>query len=142
MALRNGPTAGLAKALAKAYGAAVAAREAAFGSGLVRPKTVAGVAVLSVGGLTVGGSGKTPLAMHLAGALRDRGVPTAVVSRGYRGAWEHSGGVVSDGTRVFASVAEAGDEPLLAAIRLPGVAVVVGSDRVAATERARARGAR
>lgn len=117
-------------------------RRAAYDLGLLRRKKIDGLSVVSVGGLAFGGEGKTPLALYVAERLAARAVPTAVVLRGYRGSWERRGGVVSEGQGPLTTAAEAGDEALLAALRLPGVAVVVGADRVAAAGRARALGAR
>ncbi len=85
--------------------------------------------VVSVGNLTVGGSGKTPTAAWLASALHDRGHKVALASRGYgrRG----GGGVLvaSDGRHVLARAERVGDEPLLLAAHAPGVPVLVGRDR-------------
>ncbi|MBI2894884.1 MAG: tetraacyldisaccharide 4'-kinase [Deltaproteobacteria bacterium] len=111
-------------------------------TGLVRPVRVAGVRVISVGALTLGGAGKTPVAMAIAEAARDAGLPTAVVLRGYRGLCERTGALVSDGERLLTSVVEAGDEAVLHARRLPGVLVRIGADRVEAVRRARHDGAR
>lgn len=84
------------------------------------------VPVIVVGNLTVGGTGKTPLILALAGALRQRGLRPGIVSRGYGG--EHPGpcpvGAADDARR-------AGDEPLLLAQR-SGCPVWVGASRVAA----------
>ncbi|MBP7868410.1 MAG: tetraacyldisaccharide 4'-kinase [Acidobacteria bacterium] len=91
--------------------------------------------VLSVGNLTVGGTGKTPVTAFLAAALRDAGLRPAILTRGYGGkkAGTDTGTLlVSDGRQVFPGAAEAGDEPYLLARRLPGVAVVRGADRYAA----------
>jgi tetraacyldisaccharide 4'-kinase len=88
--------------------------------------------VVSVGNLTLGGTGKTPLTMELARRIQAMGWRVAVVSRGYRGSAEGRGAVVSDGRRPLLSAAEAGDEPYLIARRLDGVPVVVGKDRWAA----------
>jgi tetraacyldisaccharide 4'-kinase len=86
--------------------------------------------VVSVGNLSVGGRGKTPLVQWLASWLRDEGWRPAILSRGY-GRAELADGVVvvSDGLRLRADLARAGDEPLLLARTLPGVAVVVCPDR-------------
>ncbi len=86
-------------------------------------------AVICVGNLTTGGTGKTPMAVWLARRLQRRGLRVAVVSRGYGGRAEKHGGVVSDGRRVRMGAAAAGDEPYLMARSLPGVPVVVGADR-------------
>ena len=85
--------------------------------------------VVSVGNLTVGGTGKTPLVAYIARWLMDRGKRTAVLTRGYSGSMEGEVRVVSDGGSIFLSPAEAGDEPYLLASSLPGLAVIMGSDR-------------
>lgn len=85
--------------------------------------------VISVGNLSVGGSGKTPVVASLARLLLARGERPAILSRGYARRGGASIVVVSDGTRVRAGVDEAGDEPFMLATALPGVRVVVGSNR-------------
>jgi len=86
-------------------------------------------AVLSVGGLTVGGAGKTPVAARLALAFQRRGRRVVLASRGYKGRPVDRVTVVSDGRHIRSSVARAGDEPLLLAAHAPGVPVLVGRDR-------------
>ena len=100
-----------------------ASRGDGFGLSLRRP-------VISVGNLAVGGSGKTPIVAALAEWLRDRGEYPAILSRGYARARPEDGVVVVR-TReaVHATLDEAGDEPLMLARRLDGVAVVVATDR-------------
>ena len=86
--------------------------------------------VVSIGNISVGGRGKTPVVQALAGWLRDEGWAPAILSRGYARAVRADGAVVvSDGTRIRADLARAGDEPLMLARALPGVAVVVCPDR-------------
>jgi tetraacyldisaccharide 4'-kinase len=86
--------------------------------------------VVSIGNLVVGGSGKTPLAALVARLLAEAGERPAVLSRGYaRTAPDEGVTVVSDGLRLRADLARAGDEPLLLARSLPGVAVLVCADR-------------
>lgn len=97
---------------------------------------------MSVGGLTMGGSGKTPVTMALAAEARDAGRPVAIVLRGYRGTGSARGLLVSDGVRVVADVRTAGDEAILHARRSPGVLVRIGADRLDAVRRAAADGAR
>lgn len=87
--------------------------------------------VVCVGNLTAGGTGKTPMIMYLAALLQRYAIPVVIVSRGYRGALEQSGGLVSDREKVLRNVAEAGDEPYLLACRLKGVPVYVGRNRYA-----------
>lgn len=87
--------------------------------------------VLSVGNLTVGGTGKSPLVDCLARLLGGRDRRVGIVSRGY-GRRSEGVVVVSDGTSILASSREAGDEPMLLARRNPAACVVVGEDRVEA----------
>jgi len=94
-----------------------------------------GVRVISVGNLTMGGTGKTPAVQWLARDLSSRG-SVAVVGRGYRGSLSEKGAVVSDGKSTFHGSAEAGDEALLHARALPGVPMVIGRDRVRAVQMA------
>ncbi len=84
--------------------------------------------VISVGNLHWGGAGKTPLTAAVAERLRDQGLRVAVLTRGYRS--EGRGvRIVSRGEGPLLGPLVAGDEPVLLAGKLPGVAVVVGPDR-------------
>jgi tetraacyldisaccharide 4'-kinase len=92
--------------------------------------------VISVGNLSVGGTGKTPLVIAIGEALLARGVGVTILSRGYRGMSERGGALVSDGRGAATLTWEqAGDEPLLIARRVPGASVIVGRDRGAAWQR-------
>jgi tetraacyldisaccharide 4'-kinase len=84
--------------------------------------------VVSVGNLHWGGAGKTPLVATVAAHLRDRGLAVCVLSRGYAGRGRGVR-VVSAGEGPLLGPLVAGDEPVLLAGELPGVAVVVGPDR-------------
>ena len=124
--------------LGVAYGAAVRARLALYRAGALSVHN-AGAPVLSVGNITAGGTGKTPLVEWLARALATKeGRRACVLTRGYG---REGGGrvVVSDGARINADAREGGDEPRLLAERLlrHGVAVVADADRVAAARWAR-----
>ena len=88
--------------------------------------------VLSVGNLTLGGTGKTPLVEVIAAWLQERGCRVGVLSRGYGRKGGASIVVASDGAQVLCSPEEAGDEPVLLAEHLPGVPIIVGQDRFAA----------
>jgi tetraacyldisaccharide 4'-kinase len=124
-------------------------RHSLYDQGVFLRRQRFGCTVISVGNLTVGGTGKTPVVEFLARQLRDDGRNVAVLSRGYRSKarpvlvrwWEsiQNGEVeilpriVSDGNEVLLDSAEAGDEPyMLARNLLPGVSVVVDKDRVKA----------
>ncbi len=89
--------------------------------------------VISVGNLSVGGTGKTPLVAAIARWLVSIGERPAILSRGYaRKVTMREPLVVSDGGRVRSDVAHAGDEPLMLARAVPGAAVVVCAERYAA----------
>ena len=88
--------------------------------------------VISIGNITVGGTGKTPVTAHIAHLLLRQGYRVAVLSRGYGGSLEGQTVVVSDGATVMLGPAECGDEPYLLASTIPGLMVVIGSDRYAA----------
>jgi tetraacyldisaccharide 4'-kinase len=110
------------------YGALMRARRRAYGAGILRSVRVA-CPVVVVGNLTVGGTGKTPLTLWLAGALRARGLTVGILSRGY-GRADTSVRVV----RADSTWTEVGDEPLLLA-RRSGCLTVVAADRVAGARR-------
>jgi len=134
-------TPGMAYALAipeLAFRAAVSARNALYDRGGLRSVRVTGARVISVGNLTVGGSGKTPAVIHLASMLSAAGRRVFVLSRGY--------GRKSRSTAIFRAADApswelAGDEPLLIARRCPEATVMVGADRAALAMEAVKRGA-
>ena len=115
--------------LSAVYSAAAARRRQWYARDPSRQRRLARP-VISVGNLRVGGSGKTPMVAYLARLLLAHGERPAILTRGYARR-ESSDGVtiVSDGTAVRAGLATAGDEPLMLARALPGVAVLVGADR-------------
>ena len=86
--------------------------------------------VISVGNLSVGGSGKTPVVAALVRLLLEMGHRPAILSRGYARRRSSDGVVVvSDGTRVLEPVENSGDEPQMLARALPNVPVLVCADR-------------
>ena len=109
------------------YGAGVEVRSWAYRKGLMHKESL-GAPVVSIGNVTVGGTGKTPLTIWLARYLLNQGRTPAIVSRGYlksgRGLV-----VVSDRDSILAGRRRAGDEPWLMARTLPGVPVIVGPNR-------------
>lgn len=118
--------------LGSVYGFASLVRAVAYETGyltssrLTRP-------VISIGNITMGGTGKTPLVAMLATYLRDQNYEVVILTRGYgrreRGRValrSESGEMPPD------AVARGGDEPALLAREVPGVTVVVDADRVAA----------
>ncbi len=114
---------------------------------IIRPSTL-GCQVISVGNLTVGGTGKTPVVEVFARNLQQQGRKVAILSRGYKskelpflqkmtqrittGKIEAPPRVVSDGKRLLLDSHTAGDEPYMLASNLPDVSVVVDKDRVKA----------
>lgn len=115
--------------LSAAYGQLAQARRAWFEW---RPQSQRrlGVPVVSVGNLSVGGSGKTPTVAALAKLLLSSGARPVILSRGYARRYPVDGVlVVSDGRLVFEPVERSGDEPQLLARTLPGVPVLVSPDR-------------
>lgn len=87
--------------------------------------------VVSVGNLTVGGTGKTPIVILLTEWLSAKGQRVAILSRGYKRTSKAPRLLVSDGSRILVGPLEAGDEPFLMARRCPQTIVAVGADRVA-----------
>ena len=85
--------------------------------------------VISLGNITVGGTGKTPTAQRLAREIRDLGYRVVILNRGYRSKWHGEIGVVSDGKTLHMDAAEAGDEAYMLAKHLPNVPVLIGAER-------------
>jgi tetraacyldisaccharide 4'-kinase len=86
--------------------------------------------VISVGNLSVGGTGKTPLVAQIAEWLVARGERPAILSRGYKRRIADDGvTVVAEGDRVLSDVDHSGDEPLMLARAVPGAIVCVCEDR-------------
>ena len=121
------------------FRAGAAARGALYDAGVL-PSARAGVPVVSVGNLAVGGAGKTPVALAIAGRLIGAGRKPAVLSRGY-GSTRTDDRVVADGEHVLLDAAGGGDEPVLLARRLPGLRVLCGPDRARLAVQAVALGA-
>src|SRR5277367_7078304 len=108
--------------LSSIFGAGVRARNMLYDRGIAHARSLQGP-VVSVGNLSVGGSGKTPFVLLLGELLKARGIKFDVLSRGY-GRQSRGLAVVDPG----GSARDFGDEPLLIARRL-GVSVIVGEDR-------------
>jgi len=127
------------------YERAVQIRLGLYRRRILRPQEL-GCPVVSVGNLTVGGTGKTPVAEMLARELQRRGRRVAILSRGYKSVprpfmqrlrnklFKHRDlfppRIVSDGQEVLLDSRRAGDEPHMLAKNLPGVCVLVDKDRV------------
>ncbi len=115
----------LGRPFAPLYGTLMRIREACYRHGLFKTKQLS-VPVISVGNLTLGGTGKTPMVQYLARLLLNHGYKPAVISRGYGGSTRKAVNVVSDGRDVLLPADLVGDEPRLLAETLPGVMVLTG----------------
>lgn len=126
--LLAGALRGLLRGCAGLYDIGLEAYLGAERVGLRRRETLP-VPVISIGNLTVGGTGKTPMTQWLCRGLTAQGRRVAVLSRGHGGT-QAGVRVVSDKERVLISdAARVGDEPALLARTLPGVPILIGKDR-------------
>ena len=132
---REHPGPSLLQPLGWLYGSLMRVRRRAYQAGWLRTEET-GVPVVVVGNLTVGGTGKTPLTIWLAGALKGQGFSVGIVSRGYRGRGDGEPRVVD----AQSDWRDVGDEPLILA-RRSGCATVVARDRAAGARLLAARGA-
>lgn len=132
----------LLKGISFIFALVVSLRYALYAIGLIR-RFPLGVQVISIGNVTAGGTGKTPVTEIFAKTLAAEGRKVSILSRGYRRKeapwWQRMFTnviepplVVSDGKRVLLDAATGGDEPYMLASNLPGVAVVVDRNRVKA----------
>jgi len=119
------------KTLSFLYGAGVRLRLRAYRGGIFKRQSLPGF-VVSIGNLTVGGTGKTPAAIMLATWALKEGFRVALLSRGYGGRYRKKVLEVSDGNRIKADPRNAGDEPYLLAKKLAGIPVVISEKRYAA----------
>ena len=110
------------------YGGAVKLRGILFRKGVLRSKRLPCM-VVSIGNLTLGGTGKTPMTIYLAKLIQSLGYKIAVISRGYKGKSERTGGIVSDGQATLMGPDKAGDEPVMMAAGLKNIPVIVGKNR-------------
>lgn len=118
----------LLRPLGAVYGFFMRIRAFFYATSILKSHTLP-VPVISVGNLTMGGSGKTPIVIYLARFLKQQGYRPAVISRGYGGKATAKSNVVSDGNAFCLDSMEAGDEPRLIAEKAPGIAVITGKKR-------------
>ena len=129
-------------ALSLLFSAAVAIRYFLYKTGVLK-RFPLGIQVISIGNVTAGGTGKTPVTEIFARTLAAEGRKVAILSRGYRRKeaplWQRLFTqvmepplVVSNGKSILLDAATGGDEPYMLASNLPGVAVVVDRNRVKA----------
>lgn len=121
------------------YGAAIKVRRALYERKIFRAENL-GATTISVGNVTVGGTGKTPLVAFIAAVLAENGEKVCILSRGYKRENARARVLVSDGKKILAGVRQAGDEPFELANKLLGKALVVSdANRAAAGKWARKR---
>jgi tetraacyldisaccharide 4'-kinase len=139
---RAGILRGILLVISSIYRLIVSFRLRFYGKHLFRSHQV-GCPVISIGNLTVGGTGKTPVVEKLARDLTSRGRKVAILSRGYKSVRRKGIGgdtapvrIVSEGGALLLDSKTAGDEPFMLAKNLRGVAVVVDKDRVACARHA------
>lgn len=110
------------------YGWVVAIRLFLYARGIKSIKSLP-AKVISVGNITLGGTGKTPLVICLAGMLQESSWSVSILSRGYKGNFSGKLRVVSNGQEILSSPEQAGDEAYLLAKKLPGCPVIISPDR-------------
>lgn len=92
--------------------------------------------VISVGNISFGGSEKTPLVMNLISFLTKKNMKTALISRGYKGKWEKSGGVLASTKKTTWNWENSGDEPFMIAQNIPKAGIFIGKDRLLSCQKA------
>ena len=110
------------------YGLLIQARVYFYRLGIFRSCSLS-CKVISVGNITLGGTGKTPLVVWLAEWMQAQKIPVAILSRGYKGSFAGRHGIVSDGQSILMDARQAGDEPYLLSKKLKGIPVLIGRDR-------------
>lgn len=125
-------TAGLLQGGARLFGYLTRLRTWCYRKGLLKTHRLP-CTVISIGNITSGGTGKTPMTLYVAKLLQHLGYKCAILSRGYKGSAEKKGGIVSDGNNLLMTSEAAGDEPFMLARFLENVPVLVGGDRIASS---------
>ena len=115
----------------KIYQAGVYLRNRAFDDGLMSTRRLPRP-VVSVGNLTLGGTGKTPFVVYLARLIEETGYETAILTRGYGRRKSGTTIILPPGENVEFSVSQLGDEPALIRRRLPEVWLGISPDRFSA----------
>ena len=110
------------------YGVSVWIRNQLYTFGVFKPRRLP-CRVISVGNITVGGTGKTPAVIALAKHLQKEKVRVAILLRGYKRQSREKVTIVSDGETVCASLKESGDEAYMMARHLSGIPIVVSRQR-------------
>lgn len=111
------------------YGIGSGLKNKLYDNGLLKPKKV-NAFVISVGNITTGGVGKTPVVSEIAKYLIQNGEKVAIISRGYGGKLSNKNiNVISDGEKIFYNAKLAGDEPFWLAQNSKGVIVITTKNR-------------
>ncbi|MCK8816352.1 tetraacyldisaccharide 4'-kinase [Natroniella sulfidigena] len=116
------------KVLSKIYGTVIFMRRKLYQWGFKEEKVLP-TKVISIGNITVGGTGKTPLVKLLALTLLESDYQVVILNRGYKADFSGDIGVVSDGREILMDAKQAGDEAFMLAKELPEVPVIIGSAR-------------
>ena len=122
---------GLLSPLSYIYAVVVKTRGWLYDCGLLKQKRLP-CAVISVGNIVAGGTGKTPTVIWVTKYLQSEGFQVGVLLRGYRREGHHSVSVVPGGEQILTVVTQSGDEAEMIARKLPDVPIAVGGDRYAA----------
>ena len=118
----------LGRLLSPFYSCLMANRSRFYRNGFFRQHKL-DAPVISVGNLVLGGTGKTPLVIHIARLLSRHGRKPVILSRGYKGTAKANINIVSDAKEILLDAIKAGDEPRLLAEKLPGIPVLTGRKR-------------
>lgn len=126
--LLSSPIRFLLRLLSWLYRLIVSGRNRLYAVGLFKARRLP-CRVISVGNITVGGTGKTPAVIAIAKRLQQENVRAAILLRGYKRASREQVTIVSDGERVCATLKESGDEAYMLAKHLSGIPIIVGRHR-------------
>lgn len=124
----HGGTEILLKTASDIYCGAVKIRNSLYDRNISKTVTLPGK-VISVGNITAGGTGKTPMTVFLAEKLKKKNIKPVILSRGYGGSASDIGGMVTDGKNITMTPLCSGDEPYLMSLLLDDVPVFVGKKR-------------
>ncbi len=116
------------------YGIGSGLKNKLYDKGILKPQKVDAF-VISVGNITTGGVGKTPVVSEIAKYLISQGEKTAIISRGYGGKLSNKNiNVISDGEKIYYNARLAGDEPLWLAENTNGAVVITSKNRYKAAK--------
>lgn len=116
------------------YGIGSSLKNRLYDKNIIKPKKVDAF-VISVGNITTGGVGKTPVVSEIAGYFISKGEKTAIISRGYGGKLSNKNiNIISDGEKIFYNARLAGDEPFWLATNTKGAVVITSKNRYKASK--------